>query len=184
MSDNKKTILAVGGAAVLLAGIALWYSKSSSKADPTDDILKDANLETPVRTKSGKIDRDYFLSLLQLIGVEVRSRTAEVRAICLKDRRAAYLDGDWKEYRVIVKAQIEAEEKAQQDLTKMFLPKLEITTEEFQTLHDQLANDPIYAEHVMAAQGKLSGPLENEAEPKITKEETIKVFAKQQEKSL
>ena len=155
MSDDKKTLyIGIAAAGVLLSAAALWYSYREDGDKQATDMLKkltEAELTDVKKKESGQLDTQYFLNLLQFVGLETRARTSGLRKQCHKERRKHYNTKDWAAYRKVVKKIVDGEDEMAQTVVKEIIPLINVTLEEFHVTHDQLAGNPQTAEFVMAA---------------------------------
>ena len=173
MSENNRNFMigvAAAGAVALGAAVAYYYWQSSSpeKSNTMRDKLNEAGLTNVEWVGVGQFDNQYFLKLLQFIGVQARERTSDLRKSRAEERRS-YFNKDWEKYREVIKQSIDDENLTQQAVIKEILPLLSIKLDEFTTNVDRMAADPKTAEFVMAAQlGKLSRAEELSA-PKLSR---------------
>ena len=136
MSDDKRTLyIGLAAAGILLAGAAMWYNSAPGESELVKK-LKDNNLFNVERSRKNKIDREYFLRLLQFVGVETRTRTEQLRKSCLESRRVQYNVANWEVYKTIIKKQIDGEDEASKAVVAEVLPVLNISEEEFKKQHD------------------------------------------------
>lgn len=185
--QNKSLFLGVA-AATALVGAALLYHYVFSDPDEEAaavsiiDELKEANLDKVRKGPSGNmLEPKYMVELLNFVTTTGRKRREGDRSAALDARRAAYKSSNWEEYREIVSTQFQKEDQMCQLVMKEVLDVLTETSEqEFQMTMQMMAQNPQYAQMIMAAQqGKLPSEekmQEAKSRPKLQKQKTIDAF--------
>jgi predicted ATP-binding protein involved in virulence len=171
MSDKQKNIMYALGAGAALVGAALIYHFVSKTSVEDDDAvpqlevdsefiaeeLKKSGLDQIVRGANNTLENNYFLKLLQFVGAETREQSKERRAYLTKQRREAYKKEDWEAYQECVSKAVSEEDIVAQKILVQILESIGLAEQEFAYTHQRLAQDPQFAEFVMAAQqGKLA----------------------------
>merc|ERR1712083_303507 len=121
MSDDQKKTIALGigiGALVVGAYVAYKYYWEAP-AHPMLEELKIAKLtEVKRNAKGGKLEHQYFLSLLQFVGAETRKRTKDLRSSCQEQRRRHFRANEDAAYKAVVKKVMDGEDQTAQDVVK------------------------------------------------------------------
>lgn len=188
MSDSNKNIKYALGAGIAVIGAALVYmlmkSDSGSGEDYDQPAVDKDDLEQRIEAEklrqvayepnSNRIQNEYFLKLLQFVGVQTRQQLEDQRKVMVAKRRQHFKQENWDAYREIVSKLLQMEDKMATEILNCVLEMVQIPEQEFAAHHMRLSQDPKFMEFVMAAQqGKLT-PGNQDQPVKMTKKQTMK----------
>lgn len=189
VESNKNKGLFLGiAAATAVVGAALLYHfvfADEAEEDGATGIqaeLEDAGLaEVKKHPNGAMLDPQYMLKLLNFVTTTARKRRQGDRDAAIAQRREAYKAENWDEYRDIIKDQFMKEDQMCQVVMREVLDHLTDTSEqEFQQTMGMMAQNPQYAQMIMAAQqGKLPSDdqmAKAQSRPKLEKAKTLKAF--------
>lgn len=105
-SNRRNVLLAIAGAGLLIGAAFLFHWANQGEEDTVDlrEEIKAQGLDKVVK-KDGKLETNYFLKLLQFIGVENKARMAKLGLV--KERRKAFREKNMDQYKSLAMKELQ-----------------------------------------------------------------------------